>query len=792
MRVGLSWLRDYVDFEVGGVELARRLSESLTETECLGAPGAGLTGLTAARVVTCESHPDARDLSVCVVDWGKGSSTVVCGAPNARAGMTSVLALPGAKLAGGLTVGERTIRGRRSHGMLVSAAELGLEDASDGIIELAGDISPGDDVREALALDEEVIELDVQPNRPDCLGVIGMAREIAAVLGTDLRLPGVVTPEDGDDVHGLARVTLEDPDGCPRYIARVVRDLEFGPSPAWLVNRLRGAGLRSIGNIVDVTNFVMLEYGHPIHAFDYDTLSDGHIVVRRAREGERLTTLDGVEHELDTAHLLICDGGRPVALAGIMGGGETEVREATRNILLECAWFDPVVIRRGARSLGMRTEASQRFERGIDRVVMPDVAARACALLAEVAGGRVASGSIDEGTSDIPERRVSLRPESLRAMLMDGISDETISEHLEALGFDVRTAPDGTSMDVGVPSHRRDVEAEADLIEEVARIHGYDEIEPVVPFHSLAISSDREAAGRSAVREAMVGLGLVEVLTSSFMTRTAVRVVGGDAVELANPVNKEVPLLRTSMIPGLLDVLVRNRNIGERDVRIFEIGKVFEKASGGEGERWHLAGALTGDSSRRSWDREPEKVDYYDGKGILWGLMEALDIDSQKGACYDIPFLSKGAGARLSVGGREVGIFGMLSREAVEAWDLEGQVFAFELDLGALLESGATAGRFKTLPRYPKVRRDVALVVAEETEAGDVLAAIGGLGEKLLVDVEVFDVYRGTQLAPGSKSIAFSLTYMSNERTLTDGEVDEAHGRVVDHLLEAFRATLRQ
>lgn len=788
----MEWLRDYVDFDMGAAELARRLTESLTETECLGAPGVGLTGLAVARVVTCDKHPDTDNLSVCLVDWGEGSSTVVCGAPNARAGMTSVLALPGATLAGGLSVAERSIRGRRSHGMLVSEAELGIGETSDGIIELPDGTAPGDDARQLLGLDDEIIELDVQPNRPDCLGVIGVAREVAAILGAELRLPELTPVEEGDDTEDLVGVTIEDPEGCPRYIARVVRDLSFGPSPGWLVNRLRSAGVRSLGNIVDATNFVMLEYGHPIHAFDYHALNERHIVVRRARQGETLVTLDGEERTLDASHLLICDGKRPVALAGVMGGCDSEVKETTSSVVLECAWFDSVVIRRGARSLGMRTEASQRFEHGVDPAAMPHVAARACALMAELAAGRVARGSVDEGSEGGPRRRVSLRLERVRTTLAGDISETAVLGYLTRLGFDVRSGTDGPALDVGIPSHRRDVEVEADLIEEVARMHGYDRIEAVVPFHSLSVSGDREPDKRNAVREAMVGLGFCEVLTTSFTTRMAARRFGGAAVELTNPTNRETPLLRASLLSGLLDVVARNRNVGERDLRIFEIGKAFLRTPEGHGERWLLAGAMTGEAFRRSWSEEPRQVDYYDGKGILWALVEALEVDSPEVACYDGPLLSEGAGARLSIGGRDIGFFGMLSRAVVEEWDLEGQVFAFELELDAILELRAAVGRFEPLPRYPSVRRDVALVVGEGTESGEILAAIRGLGEGLLTDVEVFDVYRGTQLAPGSKSLAFSLIYMSRARTLTDSEVDEAHARIVKHVVESFRATVRQ
>ena len=414
MRVSLTWLRDYVEIGVSGAALSERLTETLTETVTVALPGSGVAGVVAARIVSVEPHPNADALSICTVDWGRGSSPVVCGAPNARAGMMGVLALPGATLAGGRVLRSETIRGSLSEGMLVSEAELGMSDDAAGLIELGADVAPGSDALAVLGLDDEVLEVDVQPNRPDCLGMIGIAREVAAAMGGALRPPPFELSEAGEPAVGSVRVEIEDPLACRRYIARVVRGVSVGPSPAWMTTRLRNAGLRSINNVVDVTNFVMFEWGHPIHAFDLGRLSEGRIVVRRARKGETLTTLDGVTRKLEPSHLLICDGGRAIALAGGMGGAETEVSVATTDVLIECAWFDPVVVRREARSLGLRTDASQRFERGIDPDAMERVVDRAASLIAELAGGTVAPGRVDVGERPPEARRLALRVETLR------------------------------------------------------------------------------------------------------------------------------------------------------------------------------------------------------------------------------------------------------------------------------------------------------------------------------------------------------------------------------------------
>jgi phenylalanyl-tRNA synthetase beta chain len=796
MKVSLSWLRDYVDFDLSARDLARRLTETLTETEAVASPSAGVTGVVAARVVTVEPHPDAEKLFVCLVDWGGGSAPVVCGAPNTRAGMVSALALPGSTVAGGRRIGKQKLRGRTSHGMLVSGAELGIEGDTEGILDLAPDTELGSDVREILGLADEILDVDEQPNRPDCLSVLGIAREVAVALGADLKAPSVSLIEEERRTSDLATVEIYDPKGCPRSIARVISDVEIAPAPMWIRSRLASVGVRSISNVVDITNFVMLEFGHPIHAFDYDTLAESRIIVRRARKDQRLTTLDGVDRELDPSYLLICDGQRAVALAGIMGGGETEVSDTTRNVLLECAEFDPVVIRRGARRLGLRTEASQRFERGVDRSAMPQVAKRAAALMAELAGGTVARGTVDEGTTVVEEREITLRLEKVRAMLAPGPSKRKIEQSLRRLGFEVTALEERDDFRIGVPAHRADIQIEADLIEEIVRVEGYDSIRPEIPYHFLAAREHHERDLTDHVRDVMVRLGLSEVLTSSFITRKAherLRSAGeGDPIELANPVNKEMPLLRTSLLPGILEVVRHNSNVGERDIRIFEIGKAFSRADGAHRERWMLAGALSGQAERASWGREGREVDFYDGKGLLWALAEAVCIDSPEVACYDGPLIDGGAAARMTAGGRDVGRFGMLSGEAREAWGLPQSVFVFELELDEIGSLCTATEAYAGIPRYPRVRRDLALVVDEETPAGEVMREVRDLGEPLLTEVDVFDIYRGKQLPAGKKSLGFSLTYMSGERTLTDEEVDEIEKRIVACLVERFNASLRE
>lgn len=797
MIINLSWLGDYVQSGMDAAQLAKRLTEMLAETVVVQSDTAAVRGVVSARVVSLEPHPEADRLKICGVDWGMGSATVVCGAENVRTDLVSALALPGATIAGGVVVSEEDVRGVKSCGMLVSGAEIGLNDSSMGILEFADETDLGRDVKELVGLDDELIDLDVFPNRPDCMGLIGVAREVAAISGAELIFPDSSVLEGEQNTGDLVRVRIDDPAACPRYVARVVRGTVVRESPPWLKARLLAAGVRSVNNVVDVTNYVMFEYGQPIHAFDYDKLTAREIVVRRARRGEAIVTLDGESRILEGGQLLILDGDVPVALAGVMGGLETEVSEATRNVLIECACFDPVVVRRGAKRLGLRTEASQRFERGVDPEILDRVAARACRLISELGGGEVGRGSVDAFPGKTADRTVDVRLSRARSLLGSDLDANAASSLLTDRGFAVRAKAADDTLSVTVPSFRRDIELEADVIEELARAYGYGRIEPVLPYHQLTVAGDRERVGRSEIREAMVALGFVEVMTSSFagpavVARSAAEQAALTAVELANPINKKAPFLRTSVLASLMDAVRRNLSVGEKDLRLFEVGKIYYREGTGPSEQWVLSGVMSGAADRPAWDRSPRIVDFFDGKGMIWSLAEALNIDNPQTSCYHGELLDRGASARLSVGGVDIGSFGMMSAEALSAWDVSGPVFGFELDVAGLLAGRRPAGLFEELPRYPSVGRDVALVVDAETAGGRVLGEISRLDEALVERVEIFDVYQGKQLADGKKSLGFSLTYRSRERTLTDEEVDEVHGRIVDHLLKVFGATLRE
>ncbi len=807
MKAGLKWLRDYVEIELSASELAERLTETLTETETTNLQSGGVSGVVAARIVTVEKHPDADKLSVCVVDWGDGSDTVVCGAPNVQAGMMCALALPGSTITGGRRISEATLRGLRSFGMLVSEVELGVGDDAAGIMDLGPDIELGADVIGFLGTNADTIDVDVQANRPDCMGVLGIAREVAAATGRGLKRPSFELAESAPETAGMIDVTIEDDHDCPRYIARVISGIKVGESPAWLRERLDSVGVRSINNIVDITNFVMLEYGQPVHAFDYDRIHDHAISVRRARSGEKLVTLDGEDRTLDQSHLLICDGAGPIALAGIMGGQTSEVTQTTSNVLLECAWFDPSVVRKGAQGLALRSDASQRFERGVDPLAMDEVAGRACALMSDLAGGTVRRGSVSVGSGSYEPVNIRLSVDKVRRMLEpNGTRGEesgprldaaAVSEHLEVLGFQTKVDPgDSDILVVAVPSWRPDVTESADLIEEIARSSGYDRVKALVPYQSLSPVRDEARDARGHIRDIMVRLGLFEIITSSFMAEGAGERAGVDgsveAIVLANPVNKEMPLLRTSLMPGLLEVVRTNANASQKAIRVFEIGKVFRRDGKAIEEQWIMAGALWGLAERPSWGSSARAVDFYDAKGLIEALGRELKVDTLEASCYDSAILDEGASARLSAGGSPVGHVGTVSQRSAESWGIPDGVIVFELDMGALSTKYTAEGRYEDLPRYPASGRDLALVVDVGVAAGEILGEIRRCGGELLVDMSIFDVYAGKQLPAGKKSVGISLKYRSRERTLTDEEVDRSHELIVKRLTERFTATLRE
>ncbi len=758
-----NWLKQYVDFDWSPPELAEKLTFAGIEVESVESVGGGvLEQIVVCQILASEKHPNADKLSVCRVTDGSVERQIVCGAKNYQVGDKVPLALPGVTLPNGLTIKPAKLRGVESNGMMCSAKELGLGADAGGLLILPAEARVGSKLSESLGGADTVFDIEVTPNRPDWLSVIGIAREVAALAGNALKLPeaepvaaGMPLPQD--------TVKVDAPDLCPRYTARLIVGVKIGPSPAWLRQTLEKVGMRSINNVVDVTNYVLLEVGHPLHAFDYHLIKGGRdgarpsIIARRAQRGETFEAIDGSRHELTSEILVIADAERAVALAGIMGGKNSEISDATTDVLLESAYFLPSNVRRTSKQLGLASESSYRFERGTDIEGLVWVSHRAAALIQQVAGGQIARGMIDVLAKPIERRRVRCRYAQVNRVLGIEVPAESVKKIFVGLGLQpvaaVGDRGHNDEIEVEIPSFRVDLEREADLIEEVCRIHGVEKIPAQMQPATTAVSEfDAKWDGIMRVRQTLNALGFHEALN-----QTMVAAVGAQpAVPLQNPLSADLTVLRDSLVPGLLQNLRTNVSRHQFDVRLFEIGRVFA-ADGRESLR--LALAATGRRATGDWQRT-EKVDYYDLKGVLEELGVAADV-------------------------REIPV------AQAKKLDLRDSVFVAELELDAVRAAGREEKQFRELPKFPAVVRDVALVVAEDVRHGDVLAAIERHRNKVLERVELFDIFRGGPIPMGKKSLAYSLTYRA-ERNLTDAEVNEAHAQLKRQLQQTLQCEIRE
>jgi phenylalanyl-tRNA synthetase beta chain len=795
MRLSFNWLKEFVDVTVSASELAERLTMSGLEVEAVEEVAPDFAGVVVARVVKVSPHPNADRLQVAEVDDGSRLHQVVCGAPNLRAERLYPFAPVGAVLAGGRQLESAKLRGVVSQGMLLAEDELGLSPDHEGLMAIPQDLPVGGDLATALKLQDTVLTVAVTANRADCLSILGLAREVAALLNQPVRHPEVAgAPSYGPE--SAAKVTILDPVHCPRYAARLLTGLAVKPSPFWLRRRLHLAGIRAINNLVDVTNYVLLEFGQPLHAFDFDKLAGGEIVVRLPRPEERtFVTLDGQERELNPETLLICDAARPVALAGVMGGLDSEVTAATKNVLIESAYFNPRTIRRTAKRLGLSTEASYRFERGIDPDAVTHALERATQLMLDLGGGEAPGARLDAYPAPIYHPRLALRVSRVNQVLGTAFSGAEMVAWLRRLHLPVLSM-DGESLVLQVPSFRGDLEREEDLIEEIARLAGYDAIPVTLPRGELATPRPGpDAELRRAARRLLQGLGFFEVITYAFQSQRLETLVPDSqaprALRLANPLSEEQAVMRTSLLPGLLETLRRNTLKQVLDVRLFELSKVFIPESGQElprEEHW-LAGVMYGAREEVSWNTSREAVDFFDLKGAVENLLDGLKVPDLDFRADGLPyFLSYGA--RVYSGELELGVLGELIPEMGEQLDLEGRIFVFNLNFGACGRSAAPP-RFSPLPRYPAVYRDLALVVPEGVAAARVAQALYQHGRPWLVEARLFDVYTGEHIPPGKRSLAFRLSYRDQERTLTDDLVNPHHQALVAALARELGAELR-
>jgi phenylalanyl-tRNA synthetase beta chain len=790
MRAPLSWIRDFAPVEAPVADVADALNQLGLEVEGIEEPGRDIGGVVVARIVEVMAHPDADRIRLADVDAGSGVVRVVCGAPNIEADMVVPFAPVGARLPGDFIIERRTIRGQISEGMLCSARELGLGDDHGGILELSRDAIPGTDVREVLGLDDVVFDLSITPNRPDAMGVVGIARELAAHYGLPLRVPA---PDAGDAVHDLrgATVVVEAPDRCPRFVA-MVADVTIGESPDWMKRRLVLAGMRPISNVVDVTNYVMLERCRPLHAFDLDRLAGGGIVVRLAQPGEKIETLDGVQRELSGDDLLICDAARvPQGIAGVMGGNTAEVSAATTTILLESAYFEASGIAKTAKRLGLRSEASARFERGVDPNDVAAGATRAIELLTEVAAARREAGIIDAYPQPIRPARVVVRTDRVNQLLATSLTDLQLRELLAPLGIDLA---DGTGT---VPTWRPDLEREIDIVEEVARRIGLHRIARTVPSNPDKIGALTAAQrSRRLVSDVLVGAGYDEVFTLPLLAPSDLARAGAATdglIEVENPLRAEESILRPALLPGVLRAVTHNATHGNPDVSLFEVGHVFAPPVPGATlpvERLHLAAVRSGNIVRSPYEPDRE-VTVHDLVAIVEALAAELRLAEWNLVAASRPGFHPVRTARVMIDGADAGTVGEIDAEVVAAFGLNGPVIACELDADMLVESRRVPLTAQPISRYPASAIDLAFVVPDDVPAAAVLATLRQAGGELLELVRVFDVFRSETLGPGRVSLAFALTFRAPDRTLTDGEVGELRRRGIDAVTSEFGAELR-
>ncbi|AGN70531.1 phenylalanine--tRNA ligase subunit beta [Paenibacillus caseinilyticus] len=812
MKVSYQWLSQYVDvsgFTAG--ELAEKLTRSGIEVDIVENRNKGVTEVYAGYVKSREKHPDADKLSVCIVDVGKGEDLqIVCGAKNVAAGQKVPVAVVGAKLPDGLAIKRAKLRGVESQGMICSAKELGLNDKllpkeiQEGILVLPEDTEIGASILDVLAINDEVMDLDLTPNRSDALSMLGAAYEIGAILGREVKLPQAEQGGTGA-VQAAERISVEitAKEQCTHYAAALIEGVKVGVSPLWIQNRLMAAGIRPINNIVDVTNYVMLEYGQPLHAFDADKLENGHIDVRLAKAGEKLVTLDEVERTLEPHMLLITDGVKPVAIAGVMGGANSEVTDGTVRILLESAKFDGGTVRKTSRQLGLRSEASLRFEKEVNPEAVLPALHRAASLIAELSGGTVASGVVEARTAEHKPVAIELTVGRINGYLGTSLTVEEVKEIFARLNFSVEPL-EADRLLVHVPSRRGDITRAVDLIEEVARLHGYDNI-PTTLMHGVTTPGalTKEQSIRRLTRTLLTGSGLHEAITYSFTHPDQIAAYPGaygeaQPVKLAMPMSEDRSVLRTSLIPHLLDVAVYNRNRNQDDVAVFEMGRVFVSNEAElrslPQEKLLLAALLTGKRSELHWTGKPGVVDFYDLKGVLEGLLSYLGIDAKYVPAQPKGF-HPGRTAEIAVerdGIRKVvGVIGQLHPELQQQKDLS-DTYVLEVELETLAELVDDSFTYKPLPRFPAISRDTAVVVDRTVAVGDLVAKAQETAGGLLESIQVFDIYIGERLGENKKSVAISLVYRTPERTLTDEEVSELHGRVVASLEEAFGAELRK
>ncbi|HWR06098.1 phenylalanine--tRNA ligase subunit beta [Sporomusa sp.] len=809
MRASFKWLQDYVEINETPEKLADMLTMAGIPVAAVEPLGQNISGVVTGKVMEISPHPDADKLSVCKIDIGTEALTIVTGATNVRQGNIVPVATVGASLPNGMNIQPTKLRGMLSNGMLCSTEELNIDnklvsvEARKGIYILPSDTEVGIDIRTALGLDDVVLEFELTANRADCFSIIGIAREIAVLTGAALRKPMLNLKEVGvEKANSLTNIQITDPGLCPRFAARVLTNIKVGPSPAWIQHRIQAAGMRPINNIVDVTNFVMLELGQPMHAYDYNLLARHSLVVRKANPGEKLTTLDGIKRELEPDMLVIADAVQAVGIAGVMGGLATEVTANTQNVLLEAAAFKGVSVRRTSRALGLRSEASGRFERGVDTANVIKALDRAAKLLEDMGACQVCPGIVDVYPDMQLPKQVTFTPEQINKYLGTDIPGSTMKDILKQLGFAVDVLAE--KFTVTVPTWRGDVTLPADICEEIARIYGYNNVPSTTPSGNLA--QGKQSYNQTIVdkvKAVLTGCGFLEIISFSFTHPDAFDKLNipassslRHAIQVLNPITDDFPLLRTTLLGGVMDTIVRNLSRKNEEFKLYEIGAIYlpEELPLKElpQEPLMLCGAIIGKRHPLAWNQTRDMVDFYDAKGSVEAILEGLRIDGYTVEAAVNPSLHPGKTALIKIANDVLGTVGEVHPEVLNAYEINRKVYLFELNMEVLVKHAVIKPGYHALPKFPAITRDLALVLPESVPAGDITQAIIASAGPLLSTAQLFDVYTGQQVPAGFRSLAFSLTFRANDRTLTDAEIDEYYRGTIVFLEKTFKARLRE
>ncbi|MFD2046271.1 phenylalanine--tRNA ligase subunit beta [Ornithinibacillus salinisoli] len=807
MLVSLNWLKNYVDIEgISPEELAEKITKTGIEVDGIEYIAEKSSSVVVGYVASCEKHPNADKLNLCQVDVGDETLQIICGAPNIAQGQKVAVAKPGAVLPGNFKIKKVKLRGVESNGMICSLQELGIEekyvpkDIAEGIFVFPNDVTVGESVEPLLNLNDAVLEFDLTPNRADCLSMLGVAYEVAAILDQDVKLPDETVETKDESAADYVSVEVEDAELNPYYGAIVIKDIEVKASPLWMRNYLMAAGIRPINNVVDITNYVLLEYGQPLHAFDYDRLKSNKIVVRRAKNDEKIVTLDDVERSLTEDNLVITNGTEPVAVAGVMGGANSEVTDETSTVLLEAAYFDSKSVRKTVKQTGLRSEASTRYEKGIDPNRVIGAGVRAAKLLQQYAGGNVLSGVVEFDNLDRDEKVVSMDADEINKRLGTVISTDEMAHILNKLRFEF--VQDQNLFTINVPTRRGDVTIFEDMLEEVARIYGYDNLPFTLPTGSSQAGglTERQRLKRD-VKSFLQGVGLMETTTYSLtndkhihtLVSPEVKEMNPEPISLAMPMSEDHKYLRLSILPELLQTVAYNRARNQDTVAYYEMGSVFltkeKELTEQPNEQLRLSGALTGRWIEHPWQQEVRPVDFFVVKGIMEELFHKLQIQVDFDQAI-IPDMHPGRCATMSVNGQVIGFLGQLHPALEKKMDLK-ETYVFDMNMDYVFNTHENIPTYNQIPKYPSITRDIAFILDEDIKAGDVKEIIESTGAPLVKQVQIFDVYKGENLPEGKKSVAYNLLYQNPEKTLKDDEVEESFQKVIQTVNEIFNSYVR-